>query len=575
MEIQQMGPMEAPAATSYKALGEILQKANSMYGGMGMSDYFTAFSAAGGLGFLNNWPQIQNTRVKGINTRPAEFTKDQISTMVQNPDGSEKSLRAVSASLAYSTKTYDLILKTYPDTLTYSWYVYPTYTDAEVSKKDKLRDMLLAQRLVQTVGVKEKAHELCGLCMKYGKVFVTPRISVDKSHNKINYAFLQELPMDWCKIVGYNNGPGKYTVAFNLFYFMRPGNDWRQFGDLFEPYMRIFDEVVVKTPGKYVYNTIDTDKFKAIHANETIGNPEWVAVGRQYFYWVTLPADRVFTIEVDDTTPLVIPPNTGMFVSLTQIPNYEAAQLEIILNPLTSVLTGSLETYDPKSATDNDPIRVSDTTRKLFEYLWYQMLNKNNTSGIGLYLAPAKDLKLQTISDTVANTDISSTAYSDQILKAGLPSLIPTTNDPKVGVAQLSAWLAASYAKFIYGSMERIINWMIESLNCKTPMRFKMFGDIFKIDDEIENARKGMTNGCLTDTLKYDALSGHTILDDIAISDFVDESGVMDKRRPLVTSYSAKQDTSGLPPQAKKEISEDGRPEERGSINSETHEEEI
>lgn len=407
MEIQQMGPMEAPAATSYKALGEILQKANSMYGGMGMSDYFTAFSAAGGLGFLNNWPQIQNTRVKGINTRPAEFTKDQISTMVQNPDGSEKSLRAVSASLAYSTKTYDLILKTYPDTLTYSWYVYPTYTDAEVSKKDKLRDMLLAQRLVQTVGVKEKAHELCGLCMKYGKVFVTPRISVDKSHNKINYAFLQELPMDWCKIVGYNNGPGKYTVAFNLFYFMRPGNDWRQFGDLFEPYMRIFDEVVVKTPGKYVYNTIDTDKFKAIHANETIGNPEWVAVGRQYFYWVTLPADRVFTIEVDDTTPLVIPPNTGMFVSLTQIPNYEAAQLEIILNPLTSVLTGSLETYDPKSATDNDPIRVSDTTRKLFEYLWYQMLNKNNTSGIGLYLAPAKDLKLQTISDTVANTDIS------------------------------------------------------------------------------------------------------------------------------------------------------------------------
>ena len=136
MEIMQQGPMEAPGTTSYKALGGILQKANSMYGGMGMSDYFTAFSAAGGLSFLNNWPQIQNTRVKGINTRPADFSKDQISTMVQNPDGSEKSLRAVSASLAYSTKTYDLILKTYPDTLTYSWYVYPTYTDAEISKKE-------------------------------------------------------------------------------------------------------------------------------------------------------------------------------------------------------------------------------------------------------------------------------------------------------------------------------------------------------------------------------------------------------------------------------------------------------
>lgn len=570
-----MGPVLPPNSPTYTELGNILKKANSLYGGLPMDDYYGAFTAAGGLGFLNNWPQIQNARVKAINTRPADFDKEQITTMVQNPEGSEQSLRAVSASLAYSTKTYDLILKTYPDTLTYSWYIYPAYTDTEVSKKEKMREMALAQKLAMAIDVRTVAHELCGLCVKFGKIFVTPRISVDKSHNRINYAFLQQLPTDWCKIVGYNNGPGKYTVAFNLFYFLKPGNDWRQFGDLFEPYMRVFDEVVVKTPGKYVYNRIDPKKFEKIRANETVGNPQWAAIGAEYYYWVTLPADRVFTFEADDTTPLVVPPNTGMFVSLTQIPNYEAAQLEIVLNPLTSVLTGSLETYDPKNPSDPDPVRVSDSTRKFFEYLWYQMLNKNNTSGIGLYLAPARDLKLQTISDTVANTDISSTAYSDQILKAGLPSLIPTTNDPKVGVAQLSASLAATFSKFIYRSMERVMNWALESLNCKTPMRFKMFGDIFSREDEIENARKGMTNGCLLDTLRYDALIGHTILDDLAASDFIVESGIMDKRRPLITSFSAKQDTSGLPPQAKKEISDDGRPPERGSINGETHEGEI
>ena len=81
-----------------------------------------------------------------------------------------------------------------------------------------------------------------------------------------------------------------------------------------------------------------------------------------------------------------------------------------------------------------------------------------------------------------------------------------------------------------------------------------------------------MTSGLLVDTLKYNAILGHSLLDDIAISDFVDKTGVLDKRIPLVTSYSAKQDTSGLPPQVKKEFSEDGRPAERGSINGETHE---
>lgn len=556
--------------SGYKAIAEAFSKANAM--GVSMDQSYGAFINAGGISLLNNWPQIQNLRVKGINTRPADIGKNELAQMVVAPEGNEKQLRAASASLAYSTTTYDNILRTFADVLSYYWYVYPGFSDGENDQKTMLRDMLLAQKLVQSIDVKAKAHELCGLCEKYGKIFVTPRISVDKSHNKVNYAFLQQLPTDYCKIVGYNNGPGKYTVAFNLMYFALPGTAWQQYGDLFEPYIYYFEQVIKKQPGKYVYNQIDHKKFKELRVNETIGNPEWVQVGKEIYYWVTLPADKVFTFEADDTSPLVIPPFTGMFVSLTQIPNYEAAQMELILNPLTSVLTGELETYDPKGSKADDPVRVSDSTRRYFEALWYQMLNATNTSGIGVFMAPAKNLKLQTISDTVSNTNIAANAYNDQVLKAGLTALIPTTDDPKVGVAQLSASVTAARAKYVYGSMERIINWAIESLNLKTPIRFKMFGDIFSAQNDMENARKGMTSGLLIDTLRYDAMQEHTLLDDIAISKFVEKSGVLDNRIPLVTSYSAKQDTSGLPPQMKKEISEDGRPPEPGSINGETHE---
>lgn len=550
------------------------------YQALPMDSVYQAFMGAGGMGYMLNWPYIQNKRVKSINSLPANFSKDDIEQMVAAPEGNEQALRQVSAALASSTKTYDLILQTYQDVLTYDWYVYPGYASEKPDKATQLREYAMAIKLAETMNIKAKAHEIVGLCAQYGKVFYTPRISMDKSHGKVNYAFLQQLPEDYIKIVGWNNGPGKYTIAFNLMYFVQPGNDWRQFGDLFRPYMQSFYSVV-QPEGKYVYSSqerrsqnyrIDTNKFEAAKMNELPGAPEWQYAGNKWFYWVILPADKVFSFEIVDRNALMAPPTTGMMVSLTQIPNYEAAQMEVILNPLTSVLTGSLETYDPKGSSNADPVRVSEKTRRLFEAYWYQMLQATNTSGIGLYLAPADDLKLQTLSDTVSNTNITSTALNDQILKAGLTALIPTTNDPKVGVAQLSAQIQARYPMLIYWAIERMMNWVFEQQRFKCPFKFRMFGDIFSRKEEIESARQGATLGILPETLKYDALMGHSLLDDMAISDFVSESGILDKRKPLVTSYSAKQETSGLPPQAKKDLNPGGRPAEDGSINGEVTE---
>lgn len=99
-----------------------------------------------------------------------------------------------------------------------------------------------------------------------------------------------------------------------------------------------------------------------------------------------------------------------------------------------------------------------------------------------------------------------------------------------------------------------------------------MFGNIFTERQELEDARKGMTLGILVDALRYDAILGHSLIDDIAISDAVVASGVLDKRIPLVTSYTAKQSESQLPPQA--QIDTGGRPSaEMGDIDTEGEEE--
>lgn len=560
---------------SYSEVAERLLGIKERYNDIPISDVFGAWMAAGGMGFMRNWPSIQNARIKAYNTLPEDVSKDQLAEMVVNPGNYEKKLRAVSSSLAGSTKTYDLIIQTYQDILTYDWYVYPAYTAKYEGIETQKRDLLMAQKIVEEMDIRAKAHEMVGLAIQYGKVFYTPRISVDRSHGTVHHAFFQQLPEDWCKIVGYNNGPGKYTVAFDMMYFMRPGTDPYQFGELFTPYLDMFYRVVERPEEQkgYIYSSygprVNADKFREFRAAESAGSPEWMQVGRQHMYWVTLPAESVFVAEINDRSPNVAPALTGIMVSMVQIPDYEAAQMQIVLNPLTSIMTGELETYSNANTPNADPVVVSPAQRQLFEYFWYTMLDRNNTSGIGLYLAPAKNLKLQTISDTVSNTNISSTAVADQIQKAGLSSLIPTTNDPKVGTAQISAAINAQYPKIIYRALERFYDWLFEDLGFRTTIRFKMFGDIFSREAEMKAAKDGMTLGILMDTLKYEAMQGHTLLDDIAISEFVYKSGILDQRIPLVSTYSAKQGDGTLPPQAKKDLNPGGRPEEPGSENSE------
>lgn len=565
--------VEEKNTDTWAELAKSIQRLNGQYGSLGMGSIFSAWTAAGGINLLNSWPQIQNARIKGVNTKAADYTKDQIVEMVNNASSNEKPLRAVSAALDDSAMTYSVILNTIQNIPTYNWYVYPSETLSSVGYEQMRRDYILTQKLADKINPSMEARKINGQCAKYGKVFYTARYDVDKSHNAVKYAFLQQLPTDWCMIVGRNNGPGTYTVAFNLMYFMTPGSDPRQFGDLFLPYMDAFGEVVEERPrDTFQYTSaktpkygINAEKFRANDTANTIGNPRWYQVGTVNYYWVNLPADQVIVFERNDRTVDVVPETTGMMVSMVQVPAYEAAQLEIILNPLTSIMTGELPTYDNVNVPGADPVAISPATRELFETFWYQMLANNNTSGIGLYLAPAKNLKLQTITDTVSSTSIAEHAYSDQVQKAGLAAVIPTSEDPKVGVAELSAKIHANAVKPIYWQFEKMMNHIFESLNLKTVMRFHMFGDVFSYSSEMENVRKDMTLGLMPATLKYDAMIGHSILDDLAISEFVTKSGIMDRRLPLVSTYSARQRDGTLPPQAAQELNPGGRPAEEGS----------
>lgn len=556
----------------YAAFPQIFEKLRTMAAenqGMPMSAISTAFAGinAGRYGMAN--PYIQNRRVKQISSLPVNFTKDKVGEMLTAPYDSEQPLRQVSHILEYTAYPLFHIRKTYQNLLTYHSYVMPRMVSGEDTKKDDfLREWKLTEKLREEFKPKENAHQIVGQVGVEGKVFYYPRYSVDKSHNKVNYAFMQQLPSDWTKITGYNN-VSKYTVAFNMMYFLQPGCVPEQFGELFLPYLYDFGSVVQKPEGTgtsvvFAQKTrIDMQKFQRIQAmGDMPGTPDVYYQNGRWYYWVYLPVDSVFPFEADDVSRTAISPFAGLFLNMIQLAQMEQIQLELIQNPLVSLLHGEIPYRDDKAASSEDQYKLSNAGRLLFEAIWYDMLQANNTSGIGLYLAPAENMKLESLSEAPSAMDIVKQGYSDTMSQAGMGAIIPLGDDPKAGTAQISLQIESKFMQTVYRDFERMMNAIIKKLNLKYDWKFVMFGDIAEDEKTLERCMKGMEHGILPDTILYNALLDRSMLDDMCLSDVVYNSGILDKRIPLVTSYNMAQDKSNLPPQSP------GRPKGEGNVTA-------
>ena len=529
--------------------------------------------------FTNN-PDVQNRRVKQISSLPEETSKDEIVEMLRNPDDSEIGLRQVSNILEYTAYPMYKIRQTYQDLLTYRHYVYPVIDRKEEAKKEDFRrEWRTVARFEEEMQCSRVARQIVGQCIRDGKVFYVPRVSIDKAHAKVETAYLQQLPQDWVKIAGFNN-LSKYTIAFNMMYFLQPGTTYTQFGDLFKPYindfLQAFDREPERTPkGVLLASRKDINRDHMMHLQklsamgELEGNPEIYNVnGTTWFYWVYLPPEKVWTFEADDVKPNVVSPFTGLMLSMAAIAQYEQVQLEIVQNPLVALLHGEIETYDAVSPTESDPYKVSPAGRELFESLFYQTMAMTNTGGIGIYSAPFRNMKLDQLSEAPNANQISSSGYEYAMEKSGLSAIIPTTSDARAGVAMISLMIESRFAYHIYYQFERMMNVLIDRQNFHYEWRFHMFGSLAEDEKMLEQMRKSMELGILPDVFAYNALRGRNTLDDMGMSYAISASGLLEERIPLITSYSAKNGDGNLPPAAQ---DQGGRPKSDG-ITSEGQE---
>lgn len=570
----------------FGSYADVFKKFNTLsqkYGNLSTDSLISAFSRVTGISYEKNNPYIQNRRVKQIASLPVDYSKDKVAEMLVNASNNEQPLRSVDHALEVTAYPLFHLRKVYQDLLTYHSYTAPEFSDRDDAKKEDFwREWKLIEKFRKAMFPASEAHRIVGQCCQEGKVFYYPRYRVDKPHNKVDHAFMQQLPSDWTKIVGFNN-KSKYTLAFDLFYFMQPGTDYRQFGSLFEPYIQDFSSVIA--PPKGVGKTVvyaskpapDLKKFKQMAAERDLpGNPDVYYQNGRWFYWVTLPIEKVFTFEIDDVATNVISPFTGLFLNMIQLAQYEQIQLELTQNPLISLVTGEIPYREDRNADTSDPYKLSPTGRQYFETLWYQMLAANNTSGIGIYFAPVENLELHQLAEAPSAMEISSNGYGYTMAKAGIAGIIPTSGDPKAGVAQISLQIESKFAQTVYRCFERMMEVLFENMGLKYDWRFRMFGDIATDKQTLDSVRSEMTLGLSQSVLIYNALYDRSIFDDISVSAALLESGLFDLRRPLMTSYSGKfeQQQNGsndLDSAAKKVINPGGRPESE-EITSEGNE---
>lgn len=566
--------------TGWEALSKKFNEISTTYANIPYGQMMTAFTNAN-LQMLNE-PHIQNNRIKAISSLPSDYTKDEIGDFLRDAYESEHPLRQIAETLSWTVYPFYKIVKTYADIPTYNHYTKPVYIDGEAAKtKEFRREAALLDKFSREINPKKSAHEIVGKAMKQGKVFYIPRYDVDKTHNRVNYAFLQQLPEDWCMLIGQNNISG-WTVSFNMMYFLQPGTSTLAYGDLFAPYLDDFNEMFKSKrtidDRRYVYGSENKAQVECkgrtldfypdnVKANAA-GSPKVFEQNGRWMYYVSLPIERVWTFEIDDSTPAVASPLAGLFLTYGQQADYEATQLSLLMNPLIKIFTATTPYFQDNGATAGDGFRMSPGMRDFFEEEFDLLMTAHNTAGTALFSMPALDIKSHDFAESANANDISSSFNRYAGTKAGLAALIPVDDDIKAGQVEASKLLESRYATAtIYPQYMRMMNTIYESLNLKYDWEFVMFGTIFTDDTIRDNAQKAIANGDISAHFVLSALDGQSWLDKLAMMSAIKESGLLDLLTPPQTSYTQsakggatesepKSDTGGRPKAVTTEISE-------------------
>ena len=116
----------------------------------------------------------------------------------------------------------------------------------------------------------------------------------------------------------------------------------------------------------------------------------------------------------------------------------------------------------------------------LFEYLFADLMAKNNTAGTAFYMAPVENIKSHDYAESANANEISTTFNQYAGSKVGLAALIPVDKDIKAAQVETARQIESRYASAcIYPQFERMMECIYDSLNLKYDWSFHIENSIF------------------------------------------------------------------------------------------------
>ena len=479
----------------------------------------------------NNSPYIQNQRVKRVSSLPFAGNRDSIEKALGDIENSEQTLRQASYSL-FSNYSFMKLNSMYANILTYRNYFYSKYTTpkdikSEAYKKERRR----ISRWVDLLQPKRTFQKIVEKAQWEGKLAYYMRDSVVEGKDDFDYVYLQHLPSDYVKIVGWNTA-SEFTIMFDFTYFWQAGTSPEQFPPIFKKY---YEELKSIIPNK---NARPNPNFM----EELAPDVQMYYKNNRWFYWRTLPQDECFTFSQTEALPYQIPNTIGLFLQAKDLQDYSYLQQELLQLPLSGVVTGTLPMVkDAGGTTATDNYGISSGAFEFFT----DMFNQAAPKGIQLFLSPATNHQFFKFdSDVVNNSTVVTNAIQQFNSVAGVGGLNSTTDKPNMAQVKTQQTLEAAYAERMY---EQFINciqvWWKNKLKTKFEWRFVLKGDKFSDSNSISNVQNLVSLGqnyMLPELLSY---YGLTIDDVQSMQDEVIASEVYNKFQVVQSAYTQSKQT--------------------------------
>lgn len=478
-------------------------------------------------------PFLLNQRLKSLRTNPRFLKREEIENALLEPEYNELALRTATESMIYLAYPLYRLVYLYEGILTYRSYIQPLYVDSSKMNSRRFKsDWAFIDRWHKKLNPKHQFRRIVGEVLPEGKVAYYLRQGYNTTTGKesVDYVYFQRLPSNFYKIIKHSTN-SYAVIAFDFSYFWQAGTSVGQFPPIFAQYYEELMSVTEIRSNRQWINIEKTPKDVVVEYNhETL---TWA-------YWKELPDDRCFVFSFTESDDLQISPFSSLLLQAQDLSSYALLQQQLLTVPLYSMILGEIPTNkDNKTGSHTDDYILSPDAVDLFE----GKVNSVMPPGTVFSMVPSINNTLHHFQEIPNANKIYNIGLQQMINTSGASTVMTTTEKPSV--AQVNAgktiekrYIDRMYEQFAW-AINIILNDMYEKGDLKFEWYFRIFGDSFSEKEEIGNLEKSLSLGQIEFLPDYLAYRDKSLMDAVTSAEWVECSGIYDKFRPLVNSYTS------------------------------------